>query len=90
MTSMPLIDDDMVVQFQRAGKRRASFRPAQSGRRAAAQRVVLQRSAGCKFFGQACRTGGRSGVCDEKLNCIPLDSVVNPFPSIPGIGPFDF
>jgi hypothetical protein len=72
MTSMPVIDDRMVDLFRRTGKRRASFRPAQGGRAAAAaQRVALQRSGGCMHVNDACRgPNGAIGVCDINLDCV--------------------
>jgi hypothetical protein len=72
MTSMPIIDDRMVDLFRRTGKRRASYRPAQ-GRRAmaAAQRVVLQRSGGCRRVHDPCRgPNGAIGICDTNLDCV--------------------
>jgi hypothetical protein len=77
MSLMPTIDDRMVVQFRRTGKRCGSYRPARGGRVvAAAQHVVLQRSPGCKFHGQLCvGSHGQVGECDENLICM-----VNPFP----------
>jgi len=77
MSLMPTIDDRMVVQFRRTGKRRASYRPARGGRVvAAAQHVVLQRSPGCRFVNQPCRApNGAIGICDHRLNCVmdPFD-----------------
>jgi len=75
MTSMPTINDHMVVLFRRTGKRRGSYR---SGRFAGSDpRVVLQRSPGCTVRGQGCVTArGEAGVCDENLFCM-----ANPFPS---------
>lgn len=83
MASMPLIDDDMVLLFRRSGKRRASYRPAQNGRRAAvAQRVVLQDNGQCEFDGQACiDENGAIGKCVQGI-CMK-----NPFP---GPRPFEF
>ncbi|HEV7410347.1 MAG TPA: hypothetical protein VGO01_17850 [Bradyrhizobium sp.] len=82
MTTMPVIDDRKVDLFRRTGKRRASYRPAQGGRAAAAaQRVLLQRSPGCFSFGQPCKNSkGQPGFCDADLDCI-LDFN-------PGPGPF--
>ena len=72
MTSMPTIDDRMVVLFRRSGKRRASYQLDRSGRLARGNaRVVPQRSPGCAFPGQACITkSGENGICDQHLNCI--------------------
>jgi hypothetical protein len=72
MTSMPTIDDRMVVLFRRTGKRRASYRSDRSGRFAGGEtHVVLQRSPRCKFHGQGCITrSGAIGICDENLDCI--------------------
>lgn len=76
MRLMPTIDDDMVFQFRRTGKQRASYRPVRGGHMAAAQRVVMQRSPGCSFAGQGCITRrGEAGICDGHLNCI-----ADPFP----------
>ena len=80
MTSMPTIDDRMVVLFRRTGKRRASYRLDRSGRLAdGGPLVVPQRSPDCVSFGAACRcnpaTGHCAGTCDQNLNCIN-----NPFP----------
>lgn len=77
MTSMPTIDDRMVVLFRRTGKRRASYRLDRSGRLAGGNaRVVPQRSPGCAFRGQACVTArGEPGECDAHLNCVAV-----PFP----------
>jgi hypothetical protein len=76
MTSMPTIDDRMVVLFRRTGKRRVSYPLHHSGRLAGGKaRVVPQRTAGCHFHNQACITKkGEPGVCDEHLDCI-----VDPF-----------
>jgi hypothetical protein len=66
MTSMPKISDQMVVQFRRIGKRRASDRPIQAGR----TRVVLQRAARCSNFGGPCTTEhGAHGFCDDDGIC---------------------
>jgi len=72
MTSMPIIDDRMVDLFRRTGKRRASYRSAQGGRATAAvQRVVLQRSGGCRRVNDFCRgPNGAIGVCDTNLDCV--------------------
>ena len=72
MTSMPIIDDRMVDLFRRTGKRRASYRPAHGGRAtAAAQRVVPQRSGGCRRVNDLCRgPNGAIGVCDRNLDCV--------------------
>lgn len=77
MTLMPTIDDGLIVQFRRTGKQRASYRLGLSGRtRDGVTRVVLQRSRGCRFFGQFCLgPHGEPGVCDTNLNCI-----LDPFP----------
>jgi hypothetical protein len=87
MTSMPIIDDRTVDLFRRTGKRRASYRPAQGGRAAAAaQRVVLQRDSDCFQPGQSCdcdATGRCAGRCNSQLTC-----VVDPFGPNGG-GPFD-
>jgi hypothetical protein len=72
MTTMPIIDDRMVDQFRRTGKRRSSYRSVT----AVAQRVVLQRSPQCHVFDQDCfGRHGEPGRCDEKLDCI-----IDPFP----------
>ena len=72
MSLMPTIDDSMVVQFRRTGKRRASYRPVRGGRAtAAAQRVVLQRSGGCRRVHDPCRgPNGAIGICDTNLDCV--------------------
>jgi hypothetical protein len=77
MTSMPKSDDRLLASFRRSGKRRSSYRAAQSDRATAAmQRVMLQRSHGCSFAGQGCITPrGEVGICDGHLKCI-----VDPFP----------
>jgi hypothetical protein len=65
MTLIPTIDDSMVVQLRRTGKRRASYRSSGN------TRVFLQRSRQCKFFLQDCfGPHGEPGTCDAKLNCI--------------------
>ena len=72
MTSMPTSDDLMFALFRRTAKRRSSYRPAQSSRAtAAAQRVVLQRSGGCRRVNDFCRgPNGAIGVCDRNLDCV--------------------
>jgi hypothetical protein len=77
MTSMPIINDQMVVLFRRTGKRRGSYRSDAGVRLAGGgPRVVLQRSPGCRFHGQACTTQhGDRGECDENLFCVAV-----PFP----------
>jgi hypothetical protein len=71
MTSMPIFDDRNIDLFRRTGKRRASFRPAQGGRPARAQRVALQRSGGCQRVNDFCRgPNGAIGVCDTNLDCV--------------------
>jgi hypothetical protein len=74
MSLMPIIDDSMVVQFRRMGKRRASFRSDRSG--GTTTHVALQRSPGCRVKNQDCFTHrGELGICDGHLNCI-----ADPFP----------
>ena len=71
MTLMPIITDRMVVQFRRAGKRGASYRPA-SGRRpaAGAQRVALQGSLFCAVVGKPCQgPNGAVGICESDHVC---------------------
>jgi hypothetical protein len=69
MTSMPTIDDRMVVLFRRTGKRRASYRLDRSGRLAGG-RVAPQRSSGCTFVNQRCvLPNGALGICDRHLVC---------------------
>lgn len=66
MTSMPTIDDRMVGLFRRTGKRRGSYRPAQSVRSVpATQRAVLQGSDFCRRHpGAPCRdVNGAPGKC---------------------------
>ncbi len=76
MTSMPTIDDRMVVLFRRTGKRQGSYAPYRSGRLAGdGLRVVPQRSPGCTFPGQFCTVRGLPGRCDKNLNCM-----IDPFP----------
>ena len=72
MTSMPIIDDHMVDLLRRTGKRRASYRRAQSGRVAGGgARVVPQRSGGCKHVNDPCQgPNGAIGVCDVNLDCV--------------------
>jgi hypothetical protein len=72
MTTMPIVDDSMVDLFRRTGKRRSSYRSVQGGRAtAAAQRVVLQRSGGCRRVNDLCRgPNGAIGVCDRNLDCV--------------------
>jgi hypothetical protein len=72
MSLMPTIDDSMVVQFRRVGNRRAAYRSGPSGRTMDGEtRVFLQRSRGCRFFGQFCfGPNGEPGECDRDLNCI--------------------
>lgn len=83
MTSMPIITDRMVVQFQRSGKRRGSYRSARGGRApVGAQRVVLQGSAKCSNNGGLCTD--ENGVLGK---CIKGVCVKNPFP---GPNPFEF
>ena len=66
MTSMPKINDQMVVRFRRTGRRRASFRPVQGGR----ARVVLQKFARCSNFGGECTTEhGARGICFDDGIC---------------------
>jgi hypothetical protein len=65
MSLMPTIDDRMVVQLRRMGKRRASYRPARGAR------VVLQRSGGCRRVNDFCMgPNGAIGVCDRNLDCV--------------------
>jgi hypothetical protein len=82
MTSMPVINDNMVVLFQRTGKRRGSYRPARPSRVVtAARRVAPQR--GC-IPGEPCITPhGAHGWCDNDRVCR-----INPFRdhTFPGSG----
>jgi hypothetical protein len=88
MTSMPTIDDRMVVLFRRTGKRRASYRLDRGGSVAGGKlRVVPQRSLGCATVNAPCGcnpvTGHCIGRCDPQLNCVPTPSgggVLTPFP----------
>jgi hypothetical protein len=72
MTSMPTIDDRMVVQFRRTGRRRASYRLDRGGRLSiGSARVVPQRE--CSFVGQACdcdAAGNCAGRCNDQLICV--------------------
>jgi hypothetical protein len=88
MTSMPTIDDRMVVLFRRTGKRRASYRLDRGGSVAGGgPRVVPQSSGGCVTVNAPCGcnpvTGHCTGRCDQNLNCVPTPSnggVDTPFP----------
>jgi hypothetical protein len=80
MSSMPIIDDRMVDLFRRTGKRRASFRPAQGGRRGGPQRVFLQVTK-CSGDGFCITKEGNPGRCINGI-CIKT-----PFP---GPNPFEF
>ena len=77
MTSMPTINDGMVSQFRRTGRRRASYPLHRRGSLAGdGRRVVPQRSPGCHYQGQGCITKrGERGICDETLFCM-----ADPFP----------
>jgi len=83
MSLMPTINDSMVVQLRRTGKRRASFRPGWSS----GARVLLQRSRGCQAPGDPCITNrGEVGICDRTASGA-LICMVDPFP---GPNPFEF
>jgi hypothetical protein len=67
MTSMPTIDDRMVLQFRRTGKRRSSYSAPGSGDLA---RVVPQRRHRC-IPGNPCITvHGALGICDANGHCV--------------------
>lgn len=88
MTTMPTIDDRMVVRLRRTGKRRASYRSSRRDRLAGGPRVVLQRSPDCFQVNQPCdcdANGRCAGTCNSKLICR-----VDPFGPVNGTGPFDF
>jgi hypothetical protein len=72
MTTMPIIDDRMVDLFRRTGKPRSSYRSVQAGSATApAQRVLLQRSGGCRRVNDFCiGPNGAIGVCDRNLDCV--------------------
>lgn len=77
MSLMPIIDDRMVVEFRRMGKRRASYRSAQG-----VQRVVLQGVTKCKGQGTFCLTNeGNPGKCFNGICMIT---------AFPGDDPFSF
>jgi hypothetical protein len=72
MSTMPVIDNDMIDLFRRMGKRRGTYRATT----AATQRVTLQRSKQCRFVGQRCfGSHGELAICDQNLDCI-----IDPFP----------
>jgi len=66
MTSMPTINDRMVDEFRRTGKRRASYLRTRSSRSVrSASRVVPQQSDECmhKPVGAACGCNPTTGMC---------------------------
>lgn len=71
MSTMPVIDNDMIDLFRRMGKRRGTYRGAAMAR----QRVELQRSCGCRRVNDFCVCpNGNRGVCDRDLDCVmPID-----------------
>lgn len=79
MTSMPTIDDRMVVLFRRTGRRRASYPVARSGHLAGRKARVVPQA--CTRPGAPCVLDGQQGVC-QRVNG-HLVCMIDPFPDDP-------
>lgn len=76
MTSMPTVNDAMIVRLRRLGRARRTYSANAPGRSAnGSARVLLQQNPECSHPGAKCGcnpvTGHCLGVCDDDHNCIP-------------------